>query len=90
MIALNKYMFVAGIGAHQPQLMFPPDWKSELRGISIGRNQYPVGVHRGTTQSTRQLTPRCVCAQATLQVLRGKGGVDGKVQPLLKLFWFFL
>lgn len=82
-------MIVVGIGAHHPQLTFPSDWKTELRGVSIGRNQYPVGIHRGTTQSIRQLMPRYMCSQATLQVLWGKGGMDGKVWPLLKLFFFF-
>lgn len=85
----TQYMFVAGIGAHHPQLTFPPARKIELRGISIGRNQYPVGIHRGTTHSIRQLMPRYMCAQATLQVLLGKGGMDGKVWPLLKLLLLF-
>lgn len=76
----TQYMFVAGTGAHtQPQLMFPPDWKSELKHL-IARNQYPG--HPQRNHSIHQAADSQVHVRKPLCRSSGEGGVDGKVQPL--------
>lgn len=52
--------------------------KSELRGVSIERNQYPVGIHKGITQSISQLIFSCMCVQASVLHPLGEGRHGGE------------